>query len=92
MGNYTVKAGVLRDVNEVCFLTVSDPALQPGDIVLFGHCGLGVPGHIAVVANVDPATGLVSTIDSARHGSVVGFRAQQNPATWEFDTARRFVG
>jgi L-iditol 2-dehydrogenase len=29
-----VKAGVLRDVNEVCFLTVSDPALQPGDMLL----------------------------------------------------------
>jgi cell wall-associated NlpC family hydrolase len=74
------------------FRHVSMGELQPGDLVLYGQCGLGVPGHIAIVAAYDPTTGLASTIDAARHGTVVGFRAQQSVTTWKFTTAVRYIG
>lgn len=34
MERCTVKAGVLKDVNEVRYMMVADPALQPGDMLL----------------------------------------------------------
>ncbi len=74
------------------FQHVAMDQLQAGDLVLYGHCGLGVPGHIAIVAQYDPATHLASTFDSARHGSVVGFRREQDTRSWGFTTAVRFRG
>lgn len=78
--------------NDPRFQHVPMSTLQPGDLVLHGQCGLHVPGHIAIVAAYDPTTGLASTIDAARHGTVVGFRAQQDVATWKFTTAVRYAG
>jgi cell wall-associated NlpC family hydrolase len=74
------------------FTHVPMGALQAGDLVLYGHCGLGVPGHIAIVAMFDPLTGLASTIDAARHGTVVGFRAAQQVGSWTFTDAVRYTG
>lgn len=74
------------------FRPVPMGALAPGDLVLHGHCGLGVPGHIAIVAAYDPLTGMATIIDAARHGTVVGFRPAQNVGTWSFTTALRYTG
>ncbi len=72
------------------FRHVSMSEIEMGDIVTRGGCG--PTGHIAIVAYVDPTTGLASIVDAARHGTVVGFRAQQDPRSWGFTDAVRYAG
>ena len=76
--------------NDPRFTRVPMDQLQPGDLVLRGPCGQ--TGHIAIVASYDPTTGKAGTIDAARHGTVVGFRAQQNVHAWSFTDAVRYTG
>lgn len=64
--------------------------LEPGDLVTRGPCGQ--TGHIAIVAWYDPITHLATTIDAARHGTVVGFRRAQDVRSWSFTDAVRYAG
>ena len=82
-------ATYLSDPN---FVRVSMHDLRPGDLVLHGQCGLGVSGHIAIVASYDPASHQAVTIDAARHGTVVGFRSPSDVDSWSFTDALRYTG
>jgi cell wall-associated NlpC family hydrolase len=79
-------------LNDRNFVRVSMHDLRPGDLVLHGQCGLGVSGHIAIVASYDPATHRAVTFDAARHGTVVGFRSPSDVDSWSFTDALRYTG